>query len=152
MFYIHSAQVLHRDLKPANVLVDENCAVKLCDFGLARSIAPKTVKEELKEEVTDEILGASQDKDSELPAESKTPITQTSTDNLKDAPDTEEEKLAPEPEKPIEIPENETSAKDEESGVASIPLSSEETKEPTVSDSHGFFQKPDTVAKNFEPS
>jgi serine/threonine protein kinase len=25
-------------LKPANVLVNEDCTVKLCDFGLARSI------------------------------------------------------------------------------------------------------------------
>lgn len=37
--YLHSANVLHRDLKPANVLVNEDCSVKLCDFGLARSIA-----------------------------------------------------------------------------------------------------------------
>jgi mitogen-activated protein kinase 1/3 len=31
--------VLHRDLKPANILVNEDCSVKICDFGLARSIA-----------------------------------------------------------------------------------------------------------------
>lgn len=37
--YLHSANVLHRDLKPANVLVNEDCSVKICDFGLARSIA-----------------------------------------------------------------------------------------------------------------
>ncbi len=37
--YIHSANVLHRDLKPANILVNEDCSVKICDFGLARSIA-----------------------------------------------------------------------------------------------------------------
>ena len=37
--YIHSANVLHRDLKPANVLINEDCSVKICDFGLARSIA-----------------------------------------------------------------------------------------------------------------
>lgn len=37
--YLHSANVLHRDLKPANILVNEDCSVKLCDFGLARSIA-----------------------------------------------------------------------------------------------------------------
>jgi mitogen-activated protein kinase 1/3 len=31
--------VIHRDLKPANVLVNEDCTVKICDFGLARSIS-----------------------------------------------------------------------------------------------------------------
>ena len=31
--------MLHRDLKPANVLINEDCTVKLCDYGLARSIA-----------------------------------------------------------------------------------------------------------------
>jgi len=37
--YVHSADVLHWDLKPANILINEDCTVKLCDFGLARSIA-----------------------------------------------------------------------------------------------------------------
>ena len=36
--YLHSAEVLHRDLKPANVLINEDCSVRVCDFGLARSI------------------------------------------------------------------------------------------------------------------
>eukprot|EP01012_Entosiphon_sulcatum_P003546 TRINITY_DN1116_c0_g1_i1.p1 TRINITY_DN1116_c0_g1~~TRINITY_DN1116_c0_g1_i1.p1 ORF type:complete len:415 (-),score=72.50 TRINITY_DN1116_c0_g1_i1:426-1628(-) len=36
--YLHSAGILHRDIKPANVLVNENCELKLCDFGLARCI------------------------------------------------------------------------------------------------------------------
>lgn len=36
--YIHSANVIHRDLKPSNILVNINCDLKLCDFGLARTI------------------------------------------------------------------------------------------------------------------
>ena len=36
--YIHSANVIHRDLKPSNILVNSNCLVKLCDFGLVRSL------------------------------------------------------------------------------------------------------------------
>ncbi|KAL5711184.1 mitogen-activated protein kinase [Ranunculus cassubicifolius] len=35
--YIHSANVLHRDLKPSNLLLDSNCDLKICDFGLART-------------------------------------------------------------------------------------------------------------------
>ncbi|XP_044483753.1 mitogen-activated protein kinase homolog NTF6-like [Mangifera indica] len=35
--YIHSANVLHRDLKPSNLLLDANCDLKICDFGLART-------------------------------------------------------------------------------------------------------------------
>lgn len=35
--YLHESNVLHRDLKPANVLLNEDCTVKLCDYGLARS-------------------------------------------------------------------------------------------------------------------
>ena len=37
--YLHSANVLHRDLKPANILVNEDCTIHICDFGLSRSYA-----------------------------------------------------------------------------------------------------------------
>jgi len=36
--YLHSAGIWHRDLKPANCLVNEDCSVKICDFGLARAV------------------------------------------------------------------------------------------------------------------
>ncbi|EJT96685.1 kinase-like protein [Dacryopinax primogenitus] len=38
--YIHSANVLHRDLKPGNLLVNADCELKICDFGLARGWQP----------------------------------------------------------------------------------------------------------------
>ncbi|TIB95368.1 Pkinase-domain-containing protein [Wallemia mellicola] len=34
---MHSADVIHRDLKPSNLLLNANCDLKVCDFGLARS-------------------------------------------------------------------------------------------------------------------
>mmetsp|Transcript_6409 Transcript_6409/g.15483 ORF Transcript_6409/g.15483 Transcript_6409/m.15483 type:complete len:401 (-) Transcript_6409:178-1380(-) len=39
--YIHSAHVLHRDLKPSNLLLNSNCDLKICDFGLARVADPE---------------------------------------------------------------------------------------------------------------
>lgn len=34
--YLHAARVMHRDLKPSNLLVNHDCALAICDFGLAR--------------------------------------------------------------------------------------------------------------------
>lgn len=44
MQYIHSANVLHRDLKPGNLLVNADCELKICDFGLARGFQPGAVQ------------------------------------------------------------------------------------------------------------
>ena len=36
--YMHSAHVVHRDMKPSNVLLNADCSLKICDFGLARGV------------------------------------------------------------------------------------------------------------------
>eukprot|EP00928_Gymnodinium_smaydae_P056060 TRINITY_DN39495_c0_g1_i1.p1 TRINITY_DN39495_c0_g1~~TRINITY_DN39495_c0_g1_i1.p1 ORF type:complete len:434 (-),score=94.88 TRINITY_DN39495_c0_g1_i1:57-1262(-) len=41
--YMHSASVVHRDLKPRNLLVNGNCDLKICDYGLARVQYPNDV-------------------------------------------------------------------------------------------------------------
>lgn len=33
---MHSAGLVHRDLKPVNIAVNEDCELKILDFGLAR--------------------------------------------------------------------------------------------------------------------
>lgn len=37
--WVHTSNVLHRDIKPGNILIDEDCCVQICDFGLARSFS-----------------------------------------------------------------------------------------------------------------
>ena len=36
--FMDSANIVHRDLKPANILMNDLCQIKICDFGMARSM------------------------------------------------------------------------------------------------------------------
>lgn len=41
--FLHSANIIHRDIKPSNILVDKEFNVKICDFGLARTLPSSCV-------------------------------------------------------------------------------------------------------------
>lgn len=49
--YLHSADILHRDVKPGNLLVNSNCLLKICDFGLAR-----VMEEDERRNMTQEVV------------------------------------------------------------------------------------------------
>ena len=50
--HVHAVHGIHRDLKPANVLLSSGGRLKLCDFGLARTVAPSAgARRTLGEEV-----------------------------------------------------------------------------------------------------
>ena len=51
---MHSAEVIHRDLKPSNLLLNSDCQLKICDFGLARSLA-STKSQEKDVVLTEEV-------------------------------------------------------------------------------------------------
>lgn len=41
--YAHANNVIHRDIKPANVLLQRDGRVRICDFGLAKSLCEPTL-------------------------------------------------------------------------------------------------------------
>jgi mitogen-activated protein kinase 15 len=39
LYFLHTAELIHRDVKPSNMLLNSDCHLKLCDFGLCRSVS-----------------------------------------------------------------------------------------------------------------
>jgi nemo like kinase len=50
--YLHTSGIMHRDIKPGNLLVNSNCLLKICDFGLARVIEMNKNRDMTQEVVT----------------------------------------------------------------------------------------------------
>ena len=44
--FIHFTNVIHRDVKPGNLLLSSSCEIRICDFGLARTISQGPNKDE----------------------------------------------------------------------------------------------------------
>jgi serine/threonine protein kinase len=40
--FLHSSNIIHRDIKPANLLMTSKCEVKICDFGMSRTMLKKS--------------------------------------------------------------------------------------------------------------
>lgn len=45
LMFLHECDIVHRDLKPANILINSDCRIKLCDFGLSRFLSVRSGEE-----------------------------------------------------------------------------------------------------------
>merc|ERR1712176_410872 len=63
--HIHSAGIVHRDLKPENIILNEECTIRICDFGLARGVEEnfEMKQEDIKPEANEILLGDEEEKD-----------------------------------------------------------------------------------------
>ena len=44
LYYLHTCKLIHRDLKPSNILINSDCSIKICDFGLVRYLENSVIE------------------------------------------------------------------------------------------------------------
>jgi len=70
--FLHTSNIVHRDIKPANILIDEDCSIKICDFGLARTLPEMTISKRDFEKTSTGTQGSSSTGDDLSEKEEKT--------------------------------------------------------------------------------
>lgn len=46
--FMHTSNIIHRDIKPSNILLYDDCQVRICDFGLSRSLPHSVTQDSVK--------------------------------------------------------------------------------------------------------